>query len=143
MVDPTLTTRERYAVHTSNPSCNSCHVLMDPIGLSFESYDGEGKYRTTENGKPVDASGELKFTDVDGTFVGAVALGQKLKSSTRVKDCVQKQYFRYAFGRDVTADDACSATQLKARFQASGYRLSELLLAVTQTDAFLLRRAAP
>ena len=53
-----LTTRERMEVHRSNPSCNSCHRFMDPIGLALETYDVTGQWRLRENGIPVDSQGE-------------------------------------------------------------------------------------
>ncbi|MCP4500296.1 MAG: DUF1588 domain-containing protein [Deltaproteobacteria bacterium] len=58
-VDPDATTRERFAAHTENPSCASCHWLIDPIGFGFEHYDALGRYRSAKNRFPVDASGEV------------------------------------------------------------------------------------
>jgi hypothetical protein len=58
-----LTTGERMAAHRSNPTCNSCHRFMDPIGLSLDNYDVDGSWRIRENGMEVDTSGEL----YDGT----------------------------------------------------------------------------
>ena len=59
-------------------ACKGCHTLMDPIGFGFENYDGIGQWRTTDQGQPVDASGTLTGTDVDGNFNGAVDLANKL-----------------------------------------------------------------
>src|SRR6185369_597035 len=73
-LNPLLSTRERFAEHAQNSFCASCHKLMDPIGLGFESFDGVGRFRTTEYDIPIDDSGELIGTDVDGTFTGAAAL---------------------------------------------------------------------
>jgi hypothetical protein len=98
-----------------------------------------GLYRTTDKGKPVDAAGELTGTDVDGPFTGAPALAKKLGSSQVVRDCVVTQWFRYGYGRDVTPRDACSVTTLNRVFASSGGSLRDLLLALTQTDAFLFR----
>ena len=55
--------RERMEEHRSNPSCASCHKIMDPIGFSLENFDLTGKWRDVDGKTPVDASGEL----VDGT----------------------------------------------------------------------------
>jgi hypothetical protein len=140
-LDPTLTTRERFAQHSADASCAGCHRMMDPIGLGFENYDALGRWRTTENGKPVSGAGELFATDVDGPFDGAVDLAQRLAGSGQVSDCVATQWFRFGYGRAETPADACSTAALKTAFAASGYNVRELLLALTQTDAFMLRKA--
>ena len=62
--DATGTTREKYEVHSTLPECASCHDLIDPIGFGFEHYDHLGRWRDTEDGHPIDASG---FVD-DVTF---------------------------------------------------------------------------
>lgn len=138
--DPALSTRERFAAHSSDPACKSCHQLMDPIGLGFEHYDAVGMWRADEAGKPVDAHGELSATDVDGPFDGAVELGQRLSSSKIVSDCATTQWFHYAYGRVETAEDACTLDQLKTAFTTSKGNVQELLVALTQTDAFLYRK---
>ncbi|HVJ20899.1 MAG TPA: DUF1588 domain-containing protein, partial [Polyangiaceae bacterium] len=103
-VDPRLSTRERFAQHSSDPGCATCHELMDPIGFAFEHYDAVGRYRDVDGGKPVDAQGELVGTDVAGTFDGVPELGQRLVASEDVRRCVATQWFRYAFGRGEQTD---------------------------------------
>jgi hypothetical protein len=56
-----------------------------------------------------------------------------------VRDCLVTQWFRYAYGRDVTPRDACTVATLNRVFTASGGNVRDLLLALTQTDAFLFR----
>jgi hypothetical protein len=138
-LSPTLSTRERFAAHRSDASCATCHQLMDPIGLALENYDGAGRYRTTENGKPIDVSGEIVGTDVAGTFEGAAGLAQKLAASTDVKTFVSRSWFRYAYGRTETASDACTLAAVDQAFQSSGYKFRDLVVALTRTDAFLYR----
>jgi hypothetical protein len=142
-VSPTLSTRERFAQHGANPSCNGCHRLMDPIGLTFENYDGAGKYRTTENGKTIDVSGEIAESDVTGPFQGVSGLAQKLAASPKVKSCMARSWFRYAFGRAETDADACTLAQVEQKFQQSGYKITSLVVALAQTDAFLYRPYIP
>jgi hypothetical protein len=139
--DPNSTTRERFAQHSAAATCKGCHTLMDPIGFGFESYDGMGRYRATENGLPVDASGELTGTDVDGAFVGVVGLAGKLAQSSLVRKCYATQWFRFAYGRGESASDSCSLDKLSARLTDAHGDIKELLVALTQTDAFLYRAA--
>jgi hypothetical protein len=141
-VDAMRTTRERFAQHTANPACSSCHALMDPIGFAFESYDAIGRFRTHDGSKPVDVSGEIvRSMDLDGSFVGARALVEKLAKSRQVHDCVAAQWYRYAFGRFDGPGDTCSLAALRQSFTASGGDLRELLVALTQTESFLHRAA--
>lgn len=138
-ITPATTARESSVARQAIPLCGGCHGLMDKIGLGFENFDGIGLYRTVDKGKPVDASGELTVTDVDGTFNGAVELGQKLASSKDTHACLATQWFRYGYGREETAQDDCALDGLKKVSMASGGNFKELLLALTQTDTFLLR----
>jgi hypothetical protein len=139
-LDPKLSTRDRFAAHDKNPACSGCHHLMDPIGLGFEHFDAIGKWRDTEGPIPIDASGQiLDSQDVNGAFNGARELSQKLAQSQQVQSCVVTQWFRFAYGRGESEDDACSLQTVNQLFQASGGDMRELLVALTQTDAFRYR----
>jgi hypothetical protein len=141
-VDPTKSTRERFAQHTASPACSGCHALMDPIGFGLESYDAIGRYRALEGNKPVDASGEIVGSlDLDGKFTGARELAEKLAASQQVHDCVVTQWYRYAFGRFDGPGDTCSLAELRQSFTASGGDLRELLVTLAQTESFLNRPA--
>jgi hypothetical protein len=138
-LSPTLSTRDRFAAHRSQASCSACHQLMDPIGLTLENYDGAGRYRATENGNPIDVSGEIVSSDVTGPFEGARGLAQKLAASARVKSCVARSWFRYAYGRAETSSDACTLALADQKFKDGGYKIKDIIVALTQTDAFLYR----
>ena len=136
------TTRQRLSEHTTNATCRGCHNLMDPIGFGFEHYDGIGLWRDLDRGVPVDATGEIfQSRDVDGPFDGVVELGQKLAASDQVRQCVATQWFRFGFGRPEQPEDQCNMDQIQEAFEASGYNIRELLVALTQTDAFRYRHA--
>ncbi|HEX2877019.1 MAG TPA: DUF1592 domain-containing protein [Polyangiaceae bacterium] len=140
-LNPSLTTRQRFAQHSAEPACSGCHEQMDPVGLGFEHFDAVGRWRDTENNLPIDATGKLVRTDVDGDFDGAAALADKLASSEQVADCMMKEWARFSFGRSETVEDACSLEQAKTKFAAADHDLKQLVLALTQTDAFLYRKA--
>ncbi len=135
--DPTATTRQRFATHQSQPSCASCHRMMDGIGLGFETFDAVGVYRSTEQGLPVDGSGELVNTDVDGPFVGPRALADKLASSRQVQDCLTRTWFRFISGREASEADATALESLRSSLATRGQK--SLLEAATQTPLFLTR----
>jgi hypothetical protein len=139
---PTATTRERFSQHASLPTCAACHTLMDPIGLGFEHYDGSGRWRDSENGMAIDASGVVNGSDVDGPFVGAIELADRLGHSERVRACFVRQWFRFAYGRGDTPADQCTLATLTSRFAAGKANVRELLVALTESDAFLYRPAS-
>jgi hypothetical protein len=141
----TLTTRQRFSQHSADAACSPCHHLMDPVGLGFETFDGAGLYRSMENGQAVDASGQVDSADpeLQGPFNGVLELEQKLGGSSTVQQCVTTQWFRYAYGRAETDADGCSMASLSSQFAAGGYKVQDLLAALTQTKAFLYRRVTP
>ncbi|CAN90892.1 hypothetical protein sce0735 [Sorangium cellulosum So ce56] len=136
-----LSQRERLELHRTEPSCAGCHALMDPIGVVFESFDAVGRPRTTdEAGRPIDTSSAISSTrDVNGPVANAAELGQRLAQSEEARACYVLQNFRFFYGRDKTAADRCSMASLSLAFKDSGYSLSELVVALTQTDAFRYR----
>ncbi|HWB75372.1 MAG TPA: DUF1592 domain-containing protein [Nannocystaceae bacterium] len=138
--DPDATTRERFEQHRADPACSGCHNLIDPIGFSFEHYDGIGAWRDMEAGAPVDASGELIATDVDREIDGALDLTAALGESEIVQSCVARQWFRFALGRNETLDDTCSTDQLDASFAGSGGDIREVIRTLALSDAFRNRR---
>ncbi len=141
--DPNLTTRERFAEHTSIPGCSDCHKKIDGIGFGLENYDQLGRFREDEFGIPVDASGQvLEATEerLNGKFNGAVQLSKRLADSAQVEDCIATQWYRYATGRVENDADGCSLQQVRDAFQASGGNFRELLVAITLSDAFRYRR---
>jgi hypothetical protein len=139
LLDAKMTTKERFAAHRANPSCASCHNLIDSVGFGLENYDGLGQWRTMENGKPVDASGELIGTDIDGKFTGAVELAKRLASSKAVNSCMTTHMFRFSFGRENTDADRCTVETLGRVFGESQGSLRDTLMALVQTDAFFFK----
>jgi hypothetical protein len=136
---PGLTVRDRLAMHRDDDACRGCHRLMDPIGFGFEHYDGVGLWRDLENELPVDDSGEIVGSDVEGPFRGVVELGQKLAQSRDVRNCFVGHWLTFAYGRAEDEQDSCTRASLEDAFEQSGGNVKALLLALTQTDAFLYR----
>jgi hypothetical protein len=136
---PGQTARERFAAHTTNPTCAACHKFIDPVGFGFENYDAIGKWRTTDAGQPVDASGSVNNTrDMDGPFVGAIALGKKLVASAQARECMVKKWFSFGQGRtDDDGDQASIASALGAF--GTNATVRDMLVALTRTDSFRTR----
>lgn len=142
--DPNATTRERFAVHTQEPACATCHQLIDPLGFGFEQYDELGRYRDEENGRSVDASGEVRHSpdpSLDGPFHGAVELGERLGHSAVPGQCLSRYWYRFALGRMDSAEDTCATENIAQSLERAGGRLEEILIALVRSDAF--RQRAP
>ena len=142
--DPSKTTRERFASHADDAGCASCHALIDSFGFAFENFDGMGKMRTSENGRPIDTSVKVSVgADIDGTYADGVALATALAGSTSVKTCLARQLFRSATGRSdgsvAGAEDDFVNTwkQLPAAQQD---RLADVLVAWVKSPRFVQRR---
>jgi hypothetical protein len=69
---------------------------------------------------PVDATGMLTGTDVDGPLDGVPSLAARLATSEQVATCTATQWFRYAFGRaEQSSGDLCAVDKLAAAFRGS------------------------
>jgi hypothetical protein len=135
-IDPTLTTRQRLELHRSNPSCASCHALFDPPGMALEHFDSIGKYRATEDGLQIDATGML-----DGVaFDGAVQLGAALRDNARAQSCLMSNFYRSANAVVDAKPDAAQVEALKQTLAEKGYVWRDLLAEFVASDAF---RSAP
>jgi len=134
---PLKTVRERLMAHATNPVCASCHTHSDPIGLSLEGFDTIGRHRSTENGQVIDVSATLQGK----SFVGAQGLGRFLHDNPKYPACVARKLYSYAKGvdsQDVELQDVKAAYKA---FGDSGYRMRNLLKAMTESEDFF--RAAP
>jgi hypothetical protein len=134
--DPNVTTRQRLEAHRTNASCSACHGLMDPYGLTFEHYDGIGRYRAKDGVQAVDSTGTLP--DI-GFVKDAVELIGRLYQSEQVRRCMVQNWFRYGLGRLETEQDAATLASALAAFARSDYRIPELMLAMVSSDGFRYR----
>jgi hypothetical protein len=111
---------------------------MDPVGFTFEHYDGMGAWRDTENGHRIDATGGVVAAS-DSSLVkpvdGVVELSKLLAQSPQVRNCLAGEVLRYALGRELVGTDSCSLETVRQRFVADG-SCRTLMLAIVQSDAF-------
>jgi hypothetical protein len=128
------TARERFSKHSSQPVCSGCHQFLDPIGFALENFDPVGQYRTQENGVTIDATSTVPGL---GPVSGPVELVQKIASSEEAQTCFASHWMDFGYGRTMGAGDECTVAGVDASFKSSGYNVKQLLLALTQTDAFL------
>jgi hypothetical protein len=137
--DPTLTRRKQLEMHRANPQCAACHTLFDPLGLALEHLDPIGKYRDTENGSPIDATGTMEGMSIDGEVQLAAAFKQSAKALT----CMMSNYYRSANGRADAAPDAAQVDGLTQTLTTKGYVWRDLVAEFVASDAFRSAPAAP
>ena len=125
--------RDRVAEHLQDPSCTGCHLLTDPIGLALEKFDSIGRFRETDNGYEIDASGDLDTVEFDN----ARGLGQAIAAHPAFTKCMARTMMRYALGRlESDAEAESHIDTLEARFEQSGYRLKALALEIVLSPMF-------
>ncbi len=131
--------RERLAQHRDNPACSGCHRLMDPIGFALENYDAVGRWRTIEDGAPIDASGGLP----DGrSFAGVSGLRQALLGRPDVfTTTFTEKLLTYALGRGVEYYDAPAVRKIVRQAQAKDSRFSAVVLGIAESVPFRMRRS--
>jgi mono/diheme cytochrome c family protein len=136
-----LTTRERMELHAKNPTCNSCHRFIDPIGLALDNFDVTGKWRARENGMPLDTLGRY----YDGTTITSPAelSAVLLKRPVPLVRTFTENLMAYALGRRVETYDLPAVRAIAKAAQANDYKMSAFLVGVVKSDAFRMRMAEP
>jgi len=136
-VAATLPVRERLAAHRANPACASCHDVMDPVGFALENYDAVGRWRTREEGKPVDASGGLP----DGSrFIGVAGLEQGLLQRPELfVGTLTEKLLIFALGRGVEHYDAPAVRAIVRQAQADRFRFGAIIHGIVTSTPFRMR----
>jgi mono/diheme cytochrome c family protein len=130
--------RERLAEHRANPSCASCHSIIDPLGFALENFDAIGGWRTIdESGKPVDANG----TTVSGAKVEGLSglRALLLEQPEQFPRTVTEKLMAYALGRRLEYYDRPTVRRIVRDAAARDYRWSSLILGIVESPAFLMR----
>ena len=138
------TVREQMAKHSTNAVCASCHKKMDPIGFAFENFDAIGRYRTEDNGAPVDAGGQL---DSGESFKNAAELRAifATKKSDLFIRCVTEKMLTYALGRGLEYYDKRPVDKIIERLDGNDDRSFHLVMGIVESLPFDMKRgeAAP
>jgi hypothetical protein len=121
-----------------------CHnQQINPVGFAFEHFDGMGRYRDTENGKPVDSAGQFTFSEGPKSFGDASELLRGMADGVQAHRCYAKKLASFSLQRDIVADDSALLDSLTQVSMNSG-SIKKLVLALVRHDAFRLRaRGAP
>ena len=135
-----LTVRERMEEHRKNPSCKSCHKMMDPIGLAMENFDVTGRWRVRDNGMPIDSRGELwDGSSAQGVPELQAALLQRRETLLRT---FTRNLLAYATGRRVAYYDMPTVRKIVHDASMKNDRMSAYIMGVIQSPAFQMQRVA-
>jgi mono/diheme cytochrome c family protein len=137
--DKLLTTRERMEQHRSNPQCNSCHRVIDPLGLALENFDVTGRWRIRDNGAMVDPVGDL----YDGTrMTGPAGLrAALLKHQDMLILSFTERLMTYSLGRRVEPFDMPAIRKIVRDAAKEQNRFSAFVMGVVNSRAFQMSRA--
>jgi hypothetical protein len=138
-VSSTLSVRERLAEHRANAQCASCHNMMDPAGFCLENFDAVGRWRTVEEGQPIDNSGGLP----DGSkFTGVAGLEQGLLNRPEIfVSTLTEKLMTYALGRGMEYYDAPAIRKIVHDAQAKDFCFSSIIVGIAESTPFKMRRA--
>jgi hypothetical protein len=132
-----LNAREQLEQHSKDPACHSCHVRMDPIGLSLEKYDAVGRLRELDAGRPIDVTTAMP----DGrVFEGLLGLQDVLMESRhQFAGAFTERLMIYALGRGLEANDQPKVRQIVRAAQANNYPMHEIILGILTSEPFNYR----
>jgi len=129
--------RERLEQHRADPTCASCHDIIDPLGFGLENFDGIGAYRTEDAGFPIDASGELAG---GGAFAGLDEMTSLLTEDPRFGRCIIEKVLTYGLGRGVESSDDAFVDYIEVEAGKQGFSLDKIVKLVAVSEPFRMRR---
>jgi mono/diheme cytochrome c family protein len=135
-----LSMRQLLEQHRTNPSCATCHKVMDPLGFSLENFDAVGEWRTKDAAGAVDPSGQL----ADGTAVdGPVALRRALlKDPEQFVRTMTEKLLTYGLGRGLEYYDMPVVRAIARDAAADRYRFSSLVVGIVKSAPFQMKKAS-
>ena len=134
------TNRERYAQHTSDPNCASCHQTIDALGFPLKTMTLLELGGTLTMTPPSMRQAHLLGTDFDGDIQDGLELIKRLSTSQMVHDCLVTNLYRYGMHRTETDLDSEAIRQLQTQFWQGGGLIPNLLVHFVSSDSFLMRR---
>jgi Protein of unknown function (DUF1585)/Protein of unknown function (DUF1588) len=126
--------REQMEMHRVRPDCVQCHRIMDPIGFALENFDAIGRWRTDEDGSPIDPSGNL----VDGSRLDGVnGLREAMLSyAPQFVRVATEKLMIYALGRGTEYYDMPLIRKIVHQAERDDYRFSSIVLGIVESDPF-------
>ena len=111
---------------------------MDPLGFSLENFDALGRWRTTSDGVPIDASASLPDS---ARFDGVAGLRTLLLNHR--EDFVRTftdRLLSYAIGRGTEPSDWPAVRKIVRETASEDHRRSSIILAIARSTPFQMSR---
>jgi hypothetical protein len=132
------TLRQQMEQHRADPKCAVCHNKLDPLGFGLENFDAIGGWRTLDNKKDIDASGELPG---GVKFDGPAELRKILMGrADQFRSCFAEKLLTFGLGRGLEYYDKCALDAVVRAAKGDGDKFSALVLAVVKSDPFQKRK---
>jgi hypothetical protein len=114
----------------------SCHAMINPLGFTLESYDAIGRFRSEEQGKPIDSQGEYLTRAGDKVrFAGVRDLAKFLAESDETHSALVQQLFHYLVKQPIRAYGPERLGELKAEFKQDEFNLQKLIVTIVASSA--------
>src|SRR6185295_12873553 len=134
-----LSLRERMEKHRADPVCAGCHKAMDPIGFALESFDGIGRWRTTEEGAAINTSGTL-FNGA--SLDGINGLRRNLVAQPEIfVGVMTEKMLTYALGRGIEYYDMPAVRKIVQDARGKSFRFSSVVLGIARSTPFQMKEA--
>jgi hypothetical protein len=133
------TVRERLEHHRTNPSCNACHGVIDPLGFALENFDVVGAWRERDRdaGDVIDASGRLSSGRAVG---GPVELRNALLARPdQFVQALTEKLMVFALGRGLRYQDMPMVRAVVREAAQKNYEFEALLAGIVASPAFQMR----
>jgi hypothetical protein len=122
-------------VHRSNPSCNACHGILDPLGFAFENFDAIGGWRDKdrEAATPIESSGEWRATQIKSSDEVRKVL---LTHPDQFVQTITEKLMTYALGRTVEYPDMPTVRAIVRDAAKDDYRFESIVMGIVRSPQF-------
>ncbi len=132
--DPDSSLRRQLEQHRANPACAGCHARMDTLGFGLENFDAIGRWRTSEESLPIDATGRLPNGEAFSTPSELALILAKRPDA--FAQCLAEKLLTFALGRGLDSADLTAVAEIVQSAAKNQYRLSDLILGIVASPAF-------
>lgn len=133
---PKLTTRQRVVMQTKPTNCQSCHSIINPLGFALERFDAIGRFRTAENGSPIDAAGSYESkAGKTVKFAGAQELAHYVVQSDEAQLAFVEKFFQFQVKQPIRAYGTQTLPALRSTFEKNQFSIRRLAVEIATESA--------
>ena len=133
------TMRAMLEIHRKNPTCNMCHGVIEPHGITLEHFTVTGQWRDVDwqANAPIDSKVKMP----DGTEIDTPADLRRtlLGRPGQFVQALTVKLMMYALGREISPYDMPQVRAIVRDAAKNDYRFSSLVLGIVSSDAFRMQ----